>query len=281
MLILWTLVGSQIVLVLVYALEKSAASFLTTGNTALAQDQFDVAIDNYKAGLALIDEDESVLTALSLYTNLATTFSTIQREEEAVEYYKKALLYHSDVIDDLVEDSVIEDANSIAAQAAFFLGLVYQNLDQTMKAADAYAFANTLDPYHWASLGNLGAVLHDELRKYDEALVAYNKAYEILTQTEHEPTDPPEDPNLMLAELQYRIGLCINHDLTRKCALRDDPDIEVPCKEMATNAFSLATQYNPKHEAAKHMLAAITADATMKRASNDYVKSLFDDYARK
>jgi predicted TPR repeat methyltransferase len=50
---------------------------------------------------------------------------------------------------------------------------------------------------------------------------------------------------------------------------------------MAANAFSLAMQYDPDNESAKHMLATVTADATMKRASNVYVKSLFDDYAHK
>jgi len=110
-------------------------------------------------------------------------------------------------------------------------------------------------------------------------LAAYNKAFEILTQTEHEPTDPPEQPKIMIAELQYRIGLCIQSDLSRKCALTDDPSTEVPCKELAAHAFALAVKYNPTHELAKHMLATVTADATMKRASNDYVKSLFDDYA--
>jgi predicted TPR repeat methyltransferase len=50
---------------------------------------------------------------------------------------------------------------------------------------------------------------------------------------------------------------------------------------MATHAFSLAVQYDPENESAKHMLASITADATMTRASNDYVKNLFDEYAQK
>ena len=51
---------------------------------------------------------------------------------------------------------------------------------------------------------------------------------------------------------------------------------------MANYAFSQAIQYAPDHsEAAKHMLATHTADATMTRATNKYVKEMFDSYATK
>ncbi|MGK3741742.1 MAG: putative TPR repeat methyltransferase [Bacillariaceae sp.] len=50
---------------------------------------------------------------------------------------------------------------------------------------------------------------------------------------------------------------------------------------MANHAYSLAVQYDSDNESAKHMLATLTADATMKRASNKYVKDLFDYYAHK
>ena len=91
-------------------------------------------------------------------------------------------------------------------------------------------------------------------------------------------------------------------DPTRKCAVpvssvsaKDDDDDddddastttaatteEVSCKEMAQYAFSIAVQFDPTNEAAKHMLATVTADATMKRASNEFVKDLFDNYAEK
>ena len=138
-----------------------------------------------------------------------------------------------------------------------------------------------LDPNHWASLGNLGAVLHDDLRKPAEALVAYNKAYDILTGNDVDPTDPPEDPNQVLSTLQYRIGLSITYDPKRKCAMQDNPEKEVPCAEVAANAFSLALQFDPENESAQHMLATVTADATMERASNKYVTQLFEDYAEK
>ena len=265
----------------VRAIDLSSEALLSLGDQYLSEDDTGKAIAYYKQGVLLLTEDNSIITALSLQTNLGTALSSIGQEEEAAESYRNAIQTFTEGIEDIVNSVVKSDAVGIAAQASFFLGMVYQDLNQPHKAADAYAYANTLDPYHWASLANLGAVLHDELRKHDEALLAYNKAYEILTQTKVEPTDAPAEPRYILSQLQYRIGLCISNDPNRKCAMLDDPTREVSCTEMAANAFSLATQYDPDNESANHMLATVTADATMKRASNTYVKSLFDDYAHK
>ena len=63
--------------------------------------------------------------------------------------------------------------------------------------------------------------------------------------------------------------------------MQHDPSREIPCTEMAANAFNYALRLDPDNEGAKHMLASVTADATMKRASNEYVKELFEDYAGK
>ena len=101
-----------------------------------------------------------------------------------------------------------------------------------------------------------------------------------------------------IKKIYHNIGLCLITDPTRKCAVpvssvsakNDDDDAsttaaatteEVSCKEMAQYAFSIAVQFDPTNEAAKHMLATVTADATMKRASNEFVKDLFDNYAEK
>lgn len=263
------------------AAAETPETLMALGDQSLSQGDYQSAIDYYKQGFSQLNEDDSLITAISLQTNLGTALSSIGREEEAAESYRNAVLRYSDEIEEIVDKNVRKEATDIVSQASFFLGMVYQDMNQPQKAADAYAYANTLDPYHWASLANLGAVLHDDLRKMDDALLAYNKAYEILTQTEVEPTDAPGEPRFILSQLQYRIGLAITHDPNRKCAMIDDPTKEVSCTEMAANAFSQAVQFDPNNESAKHMLATVTADATMKRASNVYVKSLFDDYAHK
>jgi tetratricopeptide (TPR) repeat protein len=262
-------------------MDLQSDDYLSLGDEALSNDMNEKAIGLYTQGIEALTEDESLLTILSLKTNLATALSSIGNNEEAAKHYREAISAYSKEIENSIDKEMKKSAEEITAQASFFLGMVLQDLGEARKAVEAYGYAVVLDPYHWASLANLGSVLHDELRLHDEALDAYNKAYEILTQTEVEPTDAPEEPRFILGELQYRIGLCLNHDFDRKCAMIDDPNTPVSCKEMATHAFSLAVQYNPENESAKHMLATITADATMKRASNVYIQKLFDDYAQK
>lgn len=128
-------------------------------------------------------------------------------------------------------------------------------------------------------------------KRMEKALMAYNRAFQILTQTTEEPTDYPNDPNFILSELQHRIGVILtNAPESRTCAILSDKEDDntttdgsenvVSCKEMATHAFSLAVEYDHTNEPARHMLAAVTADATVKRASNQYVTELFEQYAK-
>jgi tetratricopeptide (TPR) repeat protein len=252
---------------------------LELGDNALSSDDVTTAIKFYLRGIEGIDDDESILTALSLYTNLGTSYSSMGEEVKAIEMYRNAILYYSDTIGEIVDKTILKSASDLAAQTSFFLGLSHQEIGNSQKAVDAYAYANTLDPFHWASLANLGSVLHDNLKEPADALAVYNKAFHILTQTEVEPTDVPEDPKLILSQLQYRIGLCITYSENQKCVMQDDPTKEVACTEMAANAFSQAIELDPENEIAKHMLATVTADASMSRASNAYVTKLFEDYA--
>jgi predicted TPR repeat methyltransferase len=254
---------------------------LSLGDDALASDRTQEAIMFYDKGInSLKPEASSLVTSLSLFTNLGTALSSVGQNTEAIDAYRKGLQVFDAKIDDVIDKNVKVDANMIAAQNSFFLGMVYEELEDYEKSANAYSFANTLDRLHWSSMANLGALLADHLRQLDEALAAYNKAYEILTQSEREPTDAPALPEYVLAELQYRIGYILMLNPERKCALTDKPDKEVSCSEMATHAFSLALKYRPDHESAKHMLATLTADATMTRASNEYISQLFDEYAK-
>ena len=255
--------------------------YLSFGDNALSNDLSNEAISYYQEGIEKWTEEDSLVTILSLHTNLGTALSSTGKDDEAANQYREAISTYSNKIEDIVDKATKKQASDITAQASFFLGMVLQDAGKVREAIDAYSSAAILDPYHWASLANLGSILHDQLRLHDEALEAYNKAYEILTQPEIEPTDAPAEPRFILSELQYRIGLCLSHNFDRKCAMRDQPETPVSCREMATHAFSLAVQYNPENDSAKHMLATVTADATMKRASNKYVEKLFDDYAEK
>jgi len=270
-------------------------TYLLQGNEALASGDNQRAIKIYQQGVQLLpkgteegnsddddnDDDVSLLTTISLYTNLATAFSAEGQNQDAATAYEKALVAYQTGIDELVDREMRQEATAIAAQTAFFAGMVYQDLGQPHDAVEAYRLATTLDPAHWAAFGNLGSVFHDTFSNHDRALEAYNQAYKILTSKDMEPTDPPAEPRYILSQLQYRIGLCLSANDDRKCVIQDQngANVAADCKEQAAHAFALAVEYDPDHESAKHMLATLTADATMKRASNTYVQSLFDDYA--
>lgn len=250
--------------------------YLAIGDEALTQGDHEAAIENYSNGIQALTDDESLLILLSLHTNLATAFSSSGMDQRAAAAYEQGLAAYQSQIGEVVDADFRRDATDIAAQAAFFLGMVYQDLDQSRDAVDAYTYAHALDPLQWAAMANLGAVYQDELVRTREALEAYQTAFAILTGSK-EPTDPPPEPRYILSQLQYRIGLCLIHDATQKCQTSEGKPVD--CNTQAAHAFDLATQYDPDHEAAKHMLATVTADATIERASNRYIQSLFDDYA--
>lgn len=262
--------------------EPTSTELLELGDKAFGMNDVESAIKQYKLGIESLSDDISLQDALSLYTHLGSAHSHSGDNEEAVAAYRRAILLHSDTVDSLVDDEDAKrDATNQAAQAAYYLGMVHQNTNNFEKSADAYALANSLDPLHWASVANLGAVLQDDMNQHADALAAYNKAYEILTQKDAQPTDPPKDLRDVLSQIQYRTGLAISSGMAgRRCALQDDPNKTVPCEEMAKNALSLAIQYDSSNEKAKHMLASLTADATMSRATNEYVTELFDGYAK-
>lgn len=268
--------------------QSTIQDFLSQGDTALLDEEMEKAVEYYSGGVRLLERDaklyqsSSLTIIISLHTNFATALAALGQEDQALQEYEKALAAFKNGIDQItdVDDEKVE-ATKIAAQSAFFLGMMYHDANRPRDAVDAYTYSTKLDPMHWSSFANLGSVLYDNLKNYDGALAAYNNAYNILTSKEHEPTDFPPNPGPVLSQLQYRIGLCISSDFKRQCVLDDDPEQKpVDCKEMAAHAFSLAIEYDPEYaQAAKHMLATITADATMRRASNEYVKSLFDEYA--
>mmetsp|Transcript_19778 Transcript_19778/g.40166 ORF Transcript_19778/g.40166 Transcript_19778/m.40166 type:complete len:513 (-) Transcript_19778:652-2190(-) len=259
----------------------NSTEHLKLGDEAFVRNDVESAIKYYEQGIRALAQDIPLTTALELYTNLGSAKSHSGDDESAIGAYRRAILLHTEAIESIAgDDDAKRDATNLAAQAAYYLGMVHQNSGDMEKSADAYSLANTLDPLHWASVANLGAVLHDNMNQFADALAAYNKAYEILTQKDVQATDPPEDLNVVLSQIQYRTGLAIHMGMEgRRCALHTDPAKSVPCEEMAAHSFSLSVQYDGSNEKAKHMLAAITADGTMSRATNEYVTQLFEDYA--
>jgi tetratricopeptide (TPR) repeat protein len=139
---------------------SSAEDYLYLGSTALSEDDNAKAIDLYEKGIAALKDDgsESIITIMSLQTNLATAYSAIGGDvrEKIIEHYEKAISAY-DQIDPIVDKEIIEDAKSIASQSYFFYGMVLQDMEGTQqKSLEMYAYAVVLDPNLWAAWGNLG-----------------------------------------------------------------------------------------------------------------------------
>lgn len=265
----------------------SAESLLERGDKALERGDYQNAIDFYLNGVRALDDDvsndSSLAVELSLHINLATSYSMLEDSERAIDAYQNALKIHKRKIQEISSDdenssssSMRQEANELAAHGSFFAGMLYQDLQAPRDAIDAYQYAFDLDPTHWASMANLASVWQDELSNYRQALHAYQVAYEILTDPSIQATDEPAEPRFILSQLQYRIGLCISHSTDdNKCAMDTNPEEEVDCNQLAAHAFAKAIEYDDTNDSARHMLASVTADATVKRASNTYVKSLY------
>jgi predicted TPR repeat methyltransferase len=277
-------------------------SLLEKGDELLGDGSYNEAIEFYQRGIRVLGDNNetgsavvSLQVELSLHTNLATAYSMLDDSEHAADSYHAALWIHKNKIKDIDDADIRRECDELAAHASFFVGMVYQDLNEAREAIDAYEYALSLNPRHWSSAANLGSVYHDDLQNFRKALHAYQVAYDILTSTAGDATDPPPEPRFILSQLQYRMGLCLTHSGEQKCAMQDtvedDPNNNnnknknktlikvVDCNEMAAHAFSLALEYDAENDSARHMLASVTADATVKRASNTYVKSLFDEYA--
>jgi tetratricopeptide (TPR) repeat protein len=223
-----------------------------------------------KAATDLINLDTPDSNDTYIFVNLGTALGEIGQAALSAAQYRKAI-----------------DVDGENVDAHYFLGLTLQDMGRNREAADTYAVAASLDRMHWESMSNLGAVLLD-LTDYSGSVAAFSEAIGTLEQREVEPTNAPYDPFPILSQLYYRRGMALSGGSSGGnrggvCVVQaqsDDPGgKDVDCGEMAKFSFSKAVSYDEGNEAAKHMLAALTADATMKRASNSYVKGLFDEYA--
>ena len=165
-----------------------------------------------------------------------------------------------------------------SADAYFFLGLTLFDEGRRRESADAYAAAADLDPLHWEAFSNLGSLLHD-MRDLPSATVALSSAIALLEDRTTEPTNAPSNPQPLLSQLHYILGTCLVAAPSTSSKTCMAGSSTLPCSQLAQHSFSKSLHYDPTNTLADHMLASLTADATVTRASNEYVEKLFDSYA--
>jgi len=222
----------------------------------------------------LNDAEESFKKAICLkpdfseaYFNLGITLQTLSRNSEAEENYKKAIAYKPE-----------------SAEAYFNLGITVQTLGKLEEAEQNFKKVILIQPQHLKAHLNLGITIQ-LLGRFEEAEEIFNKAIVI----------NPDD-----AEVHYNLGnTLINLGRTNNAAasyqqaiaLRPDYAeahnnlgyalLDLGKLKEAEISYKNAIAINPAYlENCTHLLAAING-LNPPRATDAYVSSLFDSYAKK
>ena len=304
----------------------AALKFLVEGNKALQVAEvgkLEEAIEAYKQGVETLPvecdksfDKKQAQIILSLHTQLGQALSYAGDLQSAIDSFRSACICQRE----WSEGGKNEALNQLASKAYFSLGMAYQESassatdegkqrEQLELSVRAYGNATKLDPLYWSSYANLGVILADvgqdgngnkvkSLEMYEEGILAYQKAIDILTGVDGSnsiPTDPPENVTEVVAELQYRIGLCLvpylfspdsddetgGEDNERDCTVTvESKPITRSCLELAAYQFNKAAQYDALHVGAQNALVLVTADASFGMSTDvKKVEALFEDYA--
>jgi len=128
------------------------------------------------------------------------------------------------------------------------LGNMLMGIGQSEDSARAYERATELAPDFWQAWFNRG-ICHRRLRRLEEAVGCLRKAISL---------NPDHDVAYeRLGAILYRAGMS---------------------RELA-ELYSAWVQHDPDNPTARHMHAAITGAAVPDRASDDYVRRTFDNFA--
>ena len=127
------------------------------------------------------------------------------------------------------------------------LGVTLKKLDRLKDAQLSYEKAISFEPNYFIAYNNLGDIFRS-LGKLEEAKLNFKKAISI-------------HPDY--AEAHFNLGVVL---------------VDMDKLEEAVLHFKKAISLKPHYSKAKHMLAAITGKTTSK-APQEYVESLFDNYA--
>jgi len=161
------------------------------------------------------------------------------------------------------------------------LGNLYKESEHLAEAETAYRQALALDPNHAASWNNLGVVLRARCA-FDESVAAFRRAIEI-------------SPTFASACLNFGNALRVSGRLKeaisayRQALALDSRNVQAHYRlgnalyltgerEEAADVFRAWTLVNP-NPIAQHMLAACSGENVPARASNDYVRTVFDGFA--
>ena len=180
------------------------------------------------------------------HSNLGLLYRELGEYQKAINCYQKAVQ---------INPNFVKARNN--------LGLSYQELGEYQKAINCYQKAVQINPNLAEPHSNLG-LLYRELGEYQKAINCYQKAVQI-------------NPNFVKA--RNNLGLSYQELGEYQKAIN--------CYQKAIHLYNHALVLNPNNlraynnrEIALHLLNS-QAGVTTKTASEDYIKTLFDDYAKR
>ena len=201
------------------------------------------------------------------YFNLGITLQTLSRHREAEENYKKAIAYNPD-----------------RAEAYFNLGITLQTLGKPEEAEQSFKKAIVIEPQHLKAHLNLGITIQS-LGRFVEAEEIFKIAIVI------KPDDA--ETHFNLGNTLINLGSVIKAEASYQQAIALKPDyaeahnnlayalLELGKLKEAEISYRNAIAINPAYEEnCTHLLAAINGLNPL-RATDAYVSSLFDSYAKK
>ncbi|MCH8923530.1 MAG: tetratricopeptide repeat protein [Planctomycetes bacterium] len=162
------------------------------------------------------------------------------------------------------------------------LGNVLREMRQLDEAADWFAKLVKLKPDDADAFNNLGLVLKDQ-EKLDDAVVSYQKAIEL----------NPHNPGVYcnLGHAQKKLGELNEAADAYRAAIALDPQLVDALRSLAAvlrsagrvdesrEAFEQWLIQDPDNPVAQHMVATCSADRVPDRASDGYIRQVFDEYA--
>jgi len=260
----------------------SPEEFLVLGEQAILEEDDLMAIELLERGLVALanDETKSLLTGLSLETNLAEVYVAIQDHETAFRHYESAIEAYGmavstgAVVDD-DEDGAVDVATVMASRAMMSYASELIDVDDE-KALEMYQRAVATNSGLWLGWARMARFL-EQFGDFEGAIEAFRKAFQILK--EHpDPTDADQfenedEKNLTLSHLQLAIAVaaCDYHGTA-------DPEKPLHCEPFAVEALRLAVQLDPTNIDARQILASADSEGGIK-AEDLRFEDFFDDFA--
>lgn len=264
------------------------------GNLLKKLDRYDEAITAFNKALSL---DPNFTEALN---NLGNVYFIQQQFEHALAYYEKSLaidphyqdaLYNIGLCHAKLEqtDEAISAFKRLLEQtpehfgAHFHLGTLYLTQNRCSLVINHLQSALKINPYHFESHLNIGNA-YIQKNKFNNALIHYQTALEI------NPKSADAHYNLaIIAQEKNNIDLAIQHYLKTISIDNDNfsahNNLGVAFIKKQTPTFALkhfehAQKLEPDHPSLNYIIDALRENKDLEGAPKEYVKELFDNYAK-